>query len=659
MQQAEEEKIILADLGHQEEEKIPQLDPSDPSHKASFVTPLNKIKLPLSESKLNVCLFLTGTFCPIHNNHIRALEKSKEQLEASGYSVIGGFICPTHETSLKKKFNKSLISYKDRLALIKLAVKDSDWINVDPFLIYCKSNVGVVNAKSHLEDVLREQIQPGSLGKIQVWSIGGDDEPERYSRSIKKETGKIVIVQNRPDLVAGDRLTDWLESSEIKDYQHKVFVVKDTETPYSISSTKLREMIQKGEDFSKYVPKSVHEYIIQHKLHFGGVIPQESKPKETKPKDKTDDNFSCRPLNELIEFECKSIPWNELQGDKDNSEQDIVLGKGLSAKVFAMKWKDQLVAVKSYLLQKQKKRTIATFTRDLRALVSINHKNVVKCLGAGTYKNYVYIVMERAQPFNLWTYLQTVQKYWPMGLHPICWIKAWAELAEGLQAMSDAGVLHRDLQGNNILIFFEGMKEYDKNFSESPESQEKLVLKITDFGVSAIESDKGEVLRGSMRHYSPEAIEDKMNYVPASDVYSFALLLMEIMLGKRVWGNCTVADAGTNTLAGKRPEFDFPCYDEVREVIELCWKQDPRERPTFGEAAKMLHKVYEKLKANPPDVDKILARFKEKKDLEKENFKQVMISKNKYAEPKKRTEKPNKEEIQLGENELNGEKPEK
>ena len=53
--------------------------------------------------------------------------------------------------------------------------------------------------------------------------------------------------------------------------------------------------------------------------------------------------------------------------------------------MWARKWKEIPVAVKIFTLTKGKKKTLNTFVRELKALVSINHDHVVKCFGAGSH----------------------------------------------------------------------------------------------------------------------------------------------------------------------------------------------------------------------------------------------------------------------------------
>ena len=54
-------------------------------------------------------IIFSGSFSPLHMNHIRMIIFTKNQLEKSyGYTVVGAFIIPNGDAPLRKKFNGSL-----------------------------------------------------------------------------------------------------------------------------------------------------------------------------------------------------------------------------------------------------------------------------------------------------------------------------------------------------------------------------------------------------------------------------------------------------------------------------------------------------------------------------------------------------------------------
>ncbi len=112
------------------------------------------------------------------------------------------------------------------------------------------------------------------------------------------------------------------------------------------------------------------------------------------------------------------------------------------------------------------------------------------------------------------------------------------------------------------------------------------------FWCSAVHSDKHIISRGSKRHYAPEALENKNNYVSASDVYSFGNLLYEIANGKKVFSEFSVEEVKQKILMGERPTFRERSDHRILHIVESCWLHNPKLRPTFKEVTKELIKIY-------------------------------------------------------------------
>lgn len=127
-------------------------------------TPFDKIKLPIDADYNNLVLALTGSFYPIHNNHLRMLTKVKEHFEKNlpEYSIIGGYIVPTHGSGLKRKVGVKPDS-RQRVEMLQAAVEDLDWVSVDPYLAAQKANMGVGHATQRLEKLLNDKFS--NLGR--------------------------------------------------------------------------------------------------------------------------------------------------------------------------------------------------------------------------------------------------------------------------------------------------------------------------------------------------------------------------------------------------------------------------------------------------------------------------------------------------------------
>jgi len=293
-------------------------------------------------------------------------------------------------------------------------------------------------------------------------------------------------------------------------------------------------------------------------------------------------------LKEHVDFIFNNIEFSELVPEYTFG-QPTKLGRGLAAVVWAMKWNDVPVAVKIFNISSQKSRKMGSFKLELRALHRIDSKYVVKCLGAGSVGDGVYIVLERAETLNIWNFVTENADMWHKNGYSLEWIDAWANLASGLHAMSSAGVFHRDLQLDNILLF----KEKREGVLEE-EKGDKIIFKVSDFGVSSLEEDR-DMIRGSIRHYAPEAIEDRMNYSSAGDVFSFGMLLHEMIHGKRIYSDHPTSEMTVKIIAGERPEFEVSCHQKIKDIIGRCWAQKSDDRPSFGEVSEMLKNAYNEL----------------------------------------------------------------
>jgi nicotinic acid mononucleotide adenylyltransferase len=104
------------------------------------ITPLDKIRANLfkcSPSSKPLVLLGTGAFCPVHRHHIKMMEEARESMESNGYTVVGGFLSPSHDLYVENKFKrkglKGFIPSVHRIEFIKESFVDSDWLEVDPW----------------------------------------------------------------------------------------------------------------------------------------------------------------------------------------------------------------------------------------------------------------------------------------------------------------------------------------------------------------------------------------------------------------------------------------------------------------------------------------------------------------------------------------------
>lgn len=147
-------------------------------------------------------------------------------------------------------------------------------------------------------------------------------------------------------------------------------------------------------------------------------------------------------------------------------------------------------------------------------------------------------------------------------------------IAAGMAFMHQTNVIHRDLKTENIML--------DKDFNP----------KIADFGFSKIfqEGTQNEIQQtvgiGTPAYMAPEAF-DSEHYSNKVDVFSYAIILYELLTSKKPWGDdpkLTLYTLALKIKEGKRPNIvrnEIP--EKYQELIEKCWDNNPEVRPSFIE----------------------------------------------------------------------------
>lgn len=112
-----------------------------------------------------------------------------------------------------------------------------------------------------------------------------------------------------------------------------------------------------------------------------------------------------------------------------------------------------------------------------------------------------------------------------------------------------------------------------------------VVVKLTDFGTSrAIAEELAQRYTmgiGTPIFMAPEMLL-KQPYDLKSDIYSFGMLLWTLYSQKepyetfeRTW------DVVPFVIQGNREKIPDTCSSDLRALIETCWDQDPKLRPTI------------------------------------------------------------------------------
>ena len=151
-----------------------------------------------------------------------------------------------------------------------------------------------------------------------------------------------------------------------------------------------------------------------------------------------------------------------------------------------------------------------------------------------------------------------------------------------------------------------------------------LSVRICDFGMSeaknrsktmtvaASSSGKGGTAL-TVAWSAPELFKDRPKSF-ATDVYALGMTLWEIYERRIPFGNMPEAAVVNQVLSGHRPELGFTeMPQQIRKLIQLCWSEDPRERPAAYKMAFILTKLWNEDIERQKAAAEAAAAFEKKK----------------------------------------------
>lgn len=264
---------------------------------------------------------------------------------------------------------------------------------------------------------------------------------------------------------------------------------------------------------------------------------------------------------------------------------DVELGRGSFGAVYFGRWFDTPVVVKRVFIDKATKALVCNqFRHEADVWFRLNHINVVKMYGACQVGDPIF-VCEFASGGNLDLYLRR------KGRDAYLIWYSLLNAALGLQYLHDNGVVHGDLKANNILVGADG------------------VVKLADFGLSVSVREGGSALGGgalgAYRWKAPECLQGQ-SATFASDVFSFAMVMIEIVSGSVPWGQMNDDVVKVHSIRGELPTRDFEIGDAEWRLIQAMCCRDPSERVTIDAVVVHLSSLLERLDIN--DVVPMLGR---------------------------------------------------
>ena len=252
------------------------------------------------------------------------------------------------------------------------------------------------------------------------------------------------------------------------------------------------------------------------------------------------------------------------------------LGEGGSGRVYrARDSGGQVVALK--LLKDDlngSERFRKRFAREVEAAMKVDHVRVVRTLDYGEVKGNLYLVQEFVDGDSLDAAIRAAEG----GLEPRRAVRHAIQVAAGLDAVHDAGLIHRDIKPHNVLLDGDD-SAHIADFGIAKDSAPRTAL-----------TSKGELL-GSVHYMAPEQIRgDEIDR--RADVYALGCLTYESLCGKApfadrngiqiLWGHLRETPPDPASIRS-----DLPA--EAGWAIGKALEKEPSARPPTATAfARML-----------------------------------------------------------------------
>ena len=210
------------------------------------------------------------------------------------------------------------------------------------------------------------------------------------------------------------------------------------------------------------------------------------------------------------------------------------------------------------------------FVLEAKTAAKLSHPNLVNVFDQGTDGQTTFLVMEYVSGITL---RDALKEYGP--LPAVRALEMLAQILSGLAAAHRAGILHRDLKPDNVLLADDGR------------------VKLGDFGLAraiAEHTNSGDLV-GTIAYLSPELVTRGLADA-RSDVYAAGILLFELLTGKQPFegeqavqiayqhANSTVP--APSTLAPETPSA-------IDKLVAWSTAKSPADRP--ADAGELLAKV--------------------------------------------------------------------
>ena len=194
------------------------------------------------------------------------------------------------------------------------------------------------------------------------------------------------------------------------------------------------------------------------------------------------------------------------------------------------------------------------FEREARAIAALNHPNICHLYDVGP--NYLVMELIEGEPLKGPLPLEKALDY-------------ARQILDALDAAHSKGITHRDLKPANILVTKQGIKLLDFGLA-------KQAGPLKDTEVTQVLTQQGSIV-GTLNYMSPEQLQSK-EADARSDIFSFGLVLYEMLTGKRAFEGVSAASVIAAILERPAPSIAEVAPAALDRILARCLAKDPDRR---------------------------------------------------------------------------------
>lgn len=241
--------------------------------------------------------------------------------------------------------------------------------------------------------------------------------------------------------------------------------------------------------------------------------------------------------------------------------QDTILGRKVAIKLMATDFVGEL-------------NKPGRFFQEAKSASALNHPNILTVYEIGEFEGSNYLVTEFVDGLTLKHYLLAEEH----SLKSI--LEIALQIASALAAAHEAGIIHRDIKPDNIMVRKEGMvKVLDFGLAKLTDSKPSVDIDLEGETVAKNDTKEGMIL-GTPQYMSPEQARGQ-KVDSRSDIFSFGIVLYEMLTGHVPFSGVNELDTIGSILKDEPKllsEHDPAIPPELERLVSKTLRKDREKR---------------------------------------------------------------------------------